>query len=189
MNTNHKQIIDSGLVFESNTGKLKGKDVLEQYRFLKDLEGVFEDEEERARLDQESLIYQVQMYLPEKEGIPGGLYFGNTTISPGKVGAEYFMTKGHFHAQEDRTEYYWGIQGEGMLILMDREGNTWAERMIAGSLHNIRPHIAHRVANVGENPLVFGACWPSDAGHNYEDILKNGFTARLKEINGEPRLI
>ncbi len=185
----HKQIIESGLVFESNTGKLRGDEIIEVSRYLKDLKGIFEDETKRAQLDQESLIYQVQMYLPEETGAPGGLYFGNTTIFPGKVGNEYFMTKGHFHAQEDRTEYYWGIRGKGMLILMDRNGNTWAEKMTVGSLHYIRPHIAHRVANVGKNPLVFGACWPSDAGHNYNDISKNGFTARLKEINGKPQLV
>ena len=189
MNKKHKQIVKSGIDFESNTGKLKGDEVLGQTRCLKDLQGIFEDEAERNQLDQESLVYQVQMYLPEKEGTPGGLYFGNTSIFPGKVGDEYFMTKGHFHAQEDRTEYYWGIQGDGMLILMDRNGNTWAEKMTAGSLHYIRPHIAHRVANVGKTQLVFGACWPSDAGHNYDEISKNGFTARLKEIDGKPQLI
>lgn len=184
----HKQIIESNLIFESGTGKLKGEEVIEATRYLKDLMGIFEDEAERAHLDQELFVYHVQMYLPEEEGTPGGLYFGNTTISPGKVGAEYFMTKGHFHAQEDRTEFYWGIRGEGMLILMDRHGNTWAEKMMTGSLHYIRSHLAHRVANVGKNPLVFGACWPSDAGHNYDAISKRGFTARLKEIKGKPKL-
>ena len=34
-----------------------------------------------------------------------------------------------------------------MLILMDRERNTWAERMMPGSLHYIPGGVAHRVAN------------------------------------------
>ena len=30
--------------------------------------------------------------------------------------------------------------------------------------------VAHRVANTGNSVLSFAACWPSDAGHNYEEI-------------------
>lgn len=104
------------------------------------------------------------------------------------MGDEYFMTKGHFHQQEDRSEYYWGLEGEGMLILMDRERNTWAERMMPGSLHYIPGGVAHRVANTGNSVLSFAACWPSDAGHNYEEIANKGFSARLVEVNGTPKL-
>jgi glucose-6-phosphate isomerase len=99
------------------------------------------------------------------------------------------MTKGHFHAKSDRAEYYWGIEGEGMLLFMDRNGQTWAERMIPGSVHHIPAEIAHRVANTGTRPLSFGACWPSDAGHDYSTIAENGFTARLVDINGQPTLM
>ena len=91
------------------------------------------------------------------------------------------MTKGHFHAQSDRAEFYWGIQGKGMLVLMDRNRNTWAEEVYPGSLHYIGGEIAHRLANIGNEKLIVGACWPSDAGHDYEEIAKNGFSARLVE--------
>ena len=75
-----------------------------------------------------------------------------------------------------------------MLILMDRERNTWAERMMPGSLHYILGGVAHRVANTGNSVLSFAACWPSDAGHNYEEIANKGFSARLVEVNGTPKL-
>jgi glucose-6-phosphate isomerase len=99
------------------------------------------------------------------------------------------MTKGHFHACADRAEYYWGLEGEGMLILMDEQRRVWAERMFPGSLHYISGHVAHRVANTGSRTLSFAACWPSDAGHNYAEIAENGFAGRLICKNGAPALI
>ena len=99
------------------------------------------------------------------------------------------MTRGHFHAKSDTAEFYWGISGKGVLICMDEDGRAWAEEMQPNSLHYIAGHIAHRVANTGNEPLVFGACWPSDAGHDYETINKKGFSARLVDKDGEAVLI
>ena len=99
------------------------------------------------------------------------------------------MTKGHYHASIDRAEFYWGLAGEGMLILMDEQRNVWAERVFPGSLHYISGGVAHRMANVGSSLFSFAACWPSDAGHNYAEIAEKGFSARLIEVNGIPHLI
>jgi glucose-6-phosphate isomerase len=153
------------------------------------LAGVFLDHDAFSRIPPGSILYEVSSYLPVEEGTPGGLFFGLTKLYPGKVGREYFMTKGHFHLQEDRAEYYWGLEGEGALILMDRERHVWAERMTPGSLHYIRGGLAHRVANTGYEALSFAACWPSDAGHNYGEIAQNGFAARLLEVGGVPQLV
>ena len=49
--------------------------------------------------------------------------------------------------------------------------------------------VAHRVANIGYSVLSFAACWPSDAGHDYQVILENGFSASLQCVNGNPQLI
>jgi glucose-6-phosphate isomerase len=91
--------------------------------------------------------------------------------------------------KEDRAEYYWGVQGEGMLLLMNTQRELWAQRMFPGSLHYIGGGIAHRVANTSDVRLIFGASWPSDAGHNYEDISRHGFSARLMDVAGTPTLI
>lgn len=168
---------------------MKGEPVVNQVRKLKDLKGIFLDNTAFGSMDQDQIAYSVQSWIPVPEGTPGGLFFGVSTIMPGKIGNEYFMTKGHFHAQSDRAEFYWGVKGKGMLILMDRDRNTWAEEVYPGSLHYIGSEIAHRLANTGEEPLVVGACWPSDAGHNYEEIAENGFSARLLEINNCPVLV
>jgi glucose-6-phosphate isomerase len=168
---------------------LKGDPIRYQTRKLKDLTGIFQDQEAFNQMDQEQLAYSVQSWQPVEEGTSGGLFFGVSTIYPGKVGSEYFITKGHFHAKPERAEFYWGVEGNGMLILMDRERNTWAEEVYPGSLHYIGSEIAHRLANTGDENLIVGACWPSDAGHDYEEIAANGFSARLLDVDGKPKLI
>ncbi|GJM64445.1 glucose-6-phosphate isomerase family protein [Persicobacter diffluens] len=182
-------IVQPSVFLKLQSGKLTGDQVLKSQKKLKDLEGVFQDEQIRAALPQESLIYEVQAFMPIAEGKSGGLFFGNSTIYPGKIGAEYHMTRGHFHSNLDTGEYYWGVKGEGILIMMDEDRNVWAEEMSEGSVHYIPGKVAHRVANVGEELLVFNACWPSDAGHDYATIAEKGFAARLVEVDGEPKLV
>ena len=145
----HKKIVIPSLSFFQD--ELKGEGVVKSRRTLGELAGIFENQDAYSQLPLDQLAYEVYSYLPEREGTPGGLYFG-------------------------------------MLILMDRERNTWAERMMPGSLHYIPGGVAHRVANTGNSVLSFAACWPSDAGHNYEEIANKGFSARLVEVDGTPKL-
>jgi glucose-6-phosphate isomerase, archaeal len=184
----HLKIVRTPVDVKLDDFMLRGEPVIDQIRKIKDLPGVFQDQESYRNMDPEQPVYMVQAWLPVAEGTTGGLYFGVSTIIAGKVGNEYFMTKGHFHALSDRGEFYWGVQGKGMLILMDRNRNTWAEEVYPGSLHYIEGEVAHRLANTGDTKLVVGACWPADAGYDYEEIARHGFSARLVDINGEPTL-
>jgi len=178
-----------GITVDLNTGELLGSRVQHTVRTAKDLQGIFRDEAVRLAMDPAQLIYRVQSFLPAPEGQPGELFWGTTLIEPGVVGDEYFMTKGHFHADRSRTEYYLTFAGKGALILMDEDRKTRFEPMKPGSLHYIPPNTAHRVANVGESLLSFLACWPSDAGHDYATIAAEGFSARLRSIHGIPTLV
>ena len=126
------EIVFPRLFFTGN--RLLGERVENVSRTLGDLRGIFADVDAFSRMP----AYEVSSFLPEQEGTPGGLYFGITYLHPGKVGNEYFMTKGHFHANIDRAEFYWGLEGEGMLILMDQLRRAWAELIFPGSLHYIR---------------------------------------------------
>lgn len=168
---------------------LKGSHLITKKTSMDELKDVFENENFRLQLPESTLVYEVELYQPVPEGTVGGLYFGITKIQPGKVDKEYFMTRGHFHAVPDRAEYYWGIKGEGLLLFMDRNRKVWAEKMYEGSLHYIPGHTAHRTVNTGQELLSFGACWPSDAGHDYGEIAVHGFAARVMEIHGNPVLI
>lgn len=189
MEIKHLRLVQTPVQINLNNYQMQGEPVINQTRKLKDIPGIFTDEKAYSEMDSEQLAYTVQAWLPVAEGTPGGLFFGASTIYPGKVGNEYFMTKGHFHSQGDRAEFYWGVQGKGMLILMDRNRKTWAEEVHPGSLHYIGGEIAHRLANTGDEKLIVGACWPSDAGHDYDEIAVNGFSARLVEVDGEPKLV
>ena len=182
-------IVIPSVSIDFNSGRLNGEGISKSTRILGDLEGVFENVKAYDSMDKNILVYRVESLLKENDGKEGGLFFGTSFVSSGKVGDEYFMTKGHFHSKIDTAEYYWCISGEGMLILMDEERNCWAEKMVTGSLHYIPGKVAHRLANTGDNVLTVGACWPSDAGHDYAAIHENGFSLRLKNINGIPTLV
>jgi glucose-6-phosphate isomerase, archaeal len=153
------------------------------------MEWAWADRSALTSLDPLTLIYSVEYWQPVEEGAPSGMFIGNTSIEPGLIGSEYFMTQGHFHARRDRPEYYVTVAGEGGLILMDENRSTRWEAMTPGSVHYVMGDLAHRVANTGTVRLVFLACWPSDAGHDYESIRKHGFGARLLEVNGRPELV
>jgi glucose-6-phosphate isomerase len=178
----HPEVIITGV-------SLVGKPVEKLTRTIGDLKGLFLDQKAFEEKNPHQIAYEVESFFPVAEGTEGGLFFGITRLQPGTIGKEYLMTKGHSHLIENRAEFYWGIEGEGMLLLMDKDRNTNAEKMHPGSLHYIKGFTAHRVANTGTSVLSFGACWPCDAGHNYELIAKNGFSKRLLKINEEPQLV
>ena len=170
-------------------GVFAGAGLITSSKNIGQLQHMFLNEKARQQMDQQQQVYRVQANLPVDEGTTGGLFMGTTWIKSGMVGDEYFMTHGHFHQLANRGEYYWGLQGNGVLLLMDEDRNTRAEHMYPCSLHYIPAYTAHRVANIGDTELSFGACWPSDAGHNYDEIKERGFSKRLINQNGTPTLI
>jgi len=177
----------SQVIVNLNTGELIGPEVQSVTRSIRDLKGVYRDEAARQALDQEEIVYRVQSIHPVGEGVEGGLFWGSTFLEAGMVGDEYFMTKGHNHANRSRSEFYLTVAGTGVLIMMDERRRTFFEPMSAGSLHYLPSHTAHRVANVGNSRLTFLACWPSDAGHDYD--VTDGFSARLRCVGGMPLLV
>ena len=61
--------------------------------------------------------------------------------------------------------------------------------MAQGTVHYIPGKVAHRVVNTGNEPLVFLASWPSDAGHDYGSIRTSGFSRRMVLRDRKPCLI
>ena len=70
----NKKIIFPELFFTDKN--LVGRDVCKISRNLSDLKGIFADVEAFEKIPQDKLAYEVSSFLPEKEGTPGGLYFG-----------------------------------------------------------------------------------------------------------------
>ncbi len=172
-----------------SSGSLESPSKHRSVKRLGDLVGIFLDQQAWSSMSPGTPVYSVEWQQPVPEDTPAGLFWGSTRIEPGKVGSEYFMTRGHFHARRDRGEYYCVVQGRGMLLLMNEERRTRIEIMSPGSLHYIPAHTAHRAVNTGAEALVFWACWPSDAGHDYETIAKRHFSARVFEREGEPEVV
>lgn len=158
-------------------------------RFLSDLEGVFADPSaEAALLEQNPLIYEVYEATENPE-LTGHLLYSTTVIHPGKVGSEYFMTRGHYHALEDRAELYFGLLGEGCLLLQNREGMVNLQPVSPGTAAYVPPCWAHRTINTGAESFVFLAVYPAEAGHNYAAIAEQGFASILVERDGRPQLV
>jgi len=158
-------------------------------RRLSDMARMFQDQQAAQKLLQEGnpVIYRVfNVVVPEEYG---HLQHCISVIFPGKVGQEYFMTKGHFHARKDTAEVYLTLRGNGILILQNQRGETRVLEMRPGSASYIPPFWAHRSVNVGKEPLVFFAVYPAEAGHDYEIIEKQGFAVSVIEHDGKPKVV
>jgi glucose-6-phosphate isomerase len=158
-------------------------------RRLSDLRGLFADGEAEQALSAENpLIYEVYE-ATENPKVAGQLLYSTTIIYPGKVGREYFMTKGHYHALRDRAELYYGLLGEGALLLQAPDGRVELLPMRPGTAAYVPPYWGHRTMNTGTENFVFLAVYPGDAGYDYGTIADEGFASILVEQHGKPELI
>lgn len=182
--------MDQGIAFIAwADGSLRAPGLLTVEKKLGDLQSLFADQDACRKLDAGTVLYRVWWWEPVPAGTEGGLFWGRTEILPGKVGSEYFMTRGHWHSRRNRAEFYGTVAGSGSLLLQEEDGTVRLEEMSPGTLHYIHGNVAHRVINTGDSPLRFVACWPSDAGHDYNVGNGRGFGARILERNGRPVLV
>ncbi len=165
------------------TGNLQGATITESRRTVGDLQGYWLDSDSAAAQANE-LLYVTQTWFCAEEGTEGAVLWGNTTLMPGHVGNEFFMTRGHWHVKGERGELCITTSGTGLLALMDKDRNTRFEKMSPGSTHYVAGFQAHRTINTGDVPLVFLCAWPADCGHEYDSILRDGFSQRVLEGDG-----
>jgi glucose-6-phosphate isomerase, archaeal len=112
-----------------------------------------------------------------------------TRIFPGKIGDEYFMSKGHQHQRNDQPEMYICVQGTGYLLLDTMDGEFRAEEWRPGTISHIPPIWAHRAVNIGSNVLVYIGVYHAAAGHDYMVVEKRGFAQVVVEREGKPCLV
>jgi glucose-6-phosphate isomerase len=134
------------------------------------------------------LVYEFyELGAPEKSG---DLAFGTSIVYPGKVGNEYFMTKGHFHTILETAEVYYTLSGEGLMLTENPEGDTAAQPLSPGKALYVPPRYAHRSVNTGTKALVTFYVFRGDAGHNYGAIETKGYRRLIVEgKNGKPEII
>lgn len=174
--------------YNPQTGAVSGGKTVERY--LSDLKGAFADPEayEEALRKENPLLYRVTAI--ECASGPGDLHYGIGILFPGKVGNEYFLTKGHYHETREAAEIYIGFEGEGFMLLEDEfSGESRLEPLGAGKIVYVPGHTAHRTMNTGCSPLVYAGVYPANAGHDYGAIGERNFLKVLIERDGEPTLV
>jgi len=158
-------------------------------RYLHNVQRIFADQKSVKEILQTDnpLIYEVyELDLPEKEG---HLIYCLSVVYPGKIGKEYFMTKGHFHLRRDTAEIYLGLKGEGYLIMQTSEGEFYSLKVIPGTIAYVPPFWGHRSINIGKEKFIQLAIYPGDAGHDYKIVEDCGFCKMVVEENGKPLFI
>jgi len=154
-------------------------------RKLSDMVDVFQDKKAvKEALKENPLIYKFyNVQIPEENE---HLQHCISIIFPGKIGSEYYMTKGHFHKTKDTAEIYLTLKGRGKLIMQTPDQKSRVLDMEEGSISYIPPYWAHRTVNTGGKPLIFFAVYRGDAGHNYGIIEKKGMAIIVVEEEGKP---
>ena len=158
-------------------------------RHLADVKQMFLDTAEADRiLERENpLVYEFyELGIPSH---PGDLAFGTSITHPGQITGEYYMTKGHFHQILETAEVYYCIQGHGMMMMEDPEGQWDCQELTPGKVVYVPKRFAHRSINVGQNPFVTFFCFRADAGHDYKTIEDKGFRKLVVEKEGKPAVI
>lgn len=158
-------------------------------RKLSNMKGMFSDDQAFNNLleKEDPIIYEFyELGAPEKSG---DLAFGTSITYPGKVGNEYYMTKGHFHTILETAEVYYCLKGHGYMLLENPEGDWSAEELTPGKAIYVPQRYAHRSINVGNEPFVTFFVFRGDAGHDYGTIENKGYRKLLIENEGKVEIV
>ncbi len=151
-------------------------------RRLSSLRGQVLDQEayEKMIREDDRLIYEVyEIHRPE---VSGEILSGISIVHPGRVGQEFFMTKGHFHTVLETAEVYLCLKGEGFMVMETPTGETSVEALFPGCVLYVPPTWAHRsVCTSRQQDLVTFFTYPGHAGHDYGTIERQGFAKLVVE--------
>lgn len=177
-----------GVELDFETGSMRDPDRTVERR-ASDLRGYYADADALEALiaSGDPILYRVfEKAIPETQG---HLLFCMSILEPGRVGDEYFLTKGHYHTVADTAETYLCVRGSGYLLMKTATGDWAAEPMHAGRMVYAPPYWAHRSVNTGDEPLISFCVYPAHAGHNYGDIQSEGFPRRVMRGRDGPELV
>jgi len=176
------------LSFDMQTGL--SPDVKAIKRLLSEMKGMYADQQAFAKIieDDDPLVYEFHdLGLPEDAG---EVAFGTSIVYPGKVGDEYFMTKGHSHEILDTGEVYYCLNGRGCMMMESPEGDWEVRELKPGCAVYVPPRYAHRSINTSpDETLVTFFAFRADAGHNYGTIEEKGFRKLVVERDGKPEIV
>ena len=148
-------------------------------RRASDMKGYYADAAALAKLIESGDPMHYEVFEKKIPEVYGQLLFCISKLYPGRVGQECFMTKGHYHTRAETAEIYLCIRGEGLMAMKTAAGAWDAQAMRRNKMVYVPPYWAHRSINTGDEPLISFCAYPADAGHNYGDIEKEGFSRRV----------
>ena len=159
-------------------------------RRLSSMKGQFLDQAAYDALlaREDALLYEV--YEIKRPEVAGELLHGLSIVHPGKVGDEYYMTKGHFHTVLETAEVYYCLKGQGMMVMETPEGEWAVEPLRPNTVLYVPPRWAHRSVNTSlTEDLVTFFVYPGHAGHDYRTIETQGFRKLVVERDGQPQIV
>jgi len=180
---------EKGFAVDFSTGTGLSKTAKSTKRFLSQMKGIFceNDKIEEMISKEDILVYEFyELGCPERAG---DLAFGTTILYPGKVGSEFFMTKGHFHVQIDTAEVYYALSGTGYMVMENMAGDTECLPLTAGEAVYVPRGYAHRTVNTGGVPLILFFTFAADAGHDYGTIETKGFRKIVRDVDGVAKVM
>jgi glucose-6-phosphate isomerase len=159
---------------------------------LSELAGLYLDaaaHAEAVRRHGDPVVYSVDEFRPSAD--TGDIIFGVTRMLAGKIGDEFYLTRGHVHAKADRPEIYHGQAGRGLMLMESPEGETRMMELGPNVVCYVPPYWIHRSINVGTEDLVMAFSYPADAGQDYGIIARsNGMRKRvIADADGGWRLV
>lgn len=174
--------------FDVRTGQSSTREPIR--RPLSTLKGYFHDRAafDAAMSDGDPMVYEYfDMGVPETVG---NVAYGTTILQPGRIGDEYYMTKGHFHTVLDTAEVYYCLSGHGGMMMETPDGDVEWREMKTGTCVYVPGYWAHRSINVSATePFVLFFAFPGHAGHDYGTIATRGFRKLLVDRGGVPTLV
>ena len=137
-------------------------------RKLSDLKGYFSDRDAYAGALKKgnSVVYETftKSYSPMKLTL--------TVVNPGRVGKEFYFTKGHVHKKRT-PEFYILMEGSGVLLI--QKGGPKVIRLKKGEIALIPEGYAHRLVNNGKKKLKVLTIYHEDSRPDYGIKFKRKF--------------
>ena len=181
---------EKGFVLDFSLLDGLSKGAVSTKRKLSQMQDMYADAEaaQKAVDAGDPVVYEFyELGAPEHEG---DLAFGTSITYPGKIGKEYYMTKGHFHTILETAEVYYTLSGEGYMLTENPEGEVKLHKLTPGKAVYVPQCYAHRSINTGNTPLVTFFVFRGDAGHDYGTIETKGYRKLVVEgADGQPEMI
>jgi len=137
-------------------------------RTLKQMRDAFVDKEAADEMLKDGDTTIVEVFMAEIPNAEGELMVNINTVYPGKVGDEYFMTKGHIHSDHvHNPEIYVTVRGKGKLLLQKLDGEVFVSDLEENVISYIPADCAHRCINTGDEPLTYLGFFPADTDRDY----------------------